>query len=395
MQYFTEQALTHREALEKIRAKYGDKAKILNHKSIRIGGFLGLFAKEGIEVSGYLSEKTVKRQDQNMEEEKQKILSSVKGDQTIQEVLKEVKALRERVEKDSEAPKTTTQHANITKIENLLGQNEFTYAYIKEIIEKIKREFSLEELDDYRNVEDTVLRWIGETITIYEEKVSEKQKVFILVGPTGVGKTTTIAKLAAIYGLGNEEVKPVSVRMITADNYRIGAKEQLETYGDIMEIPVSNVETFQEFKKKLALYQDVDLVLVDTTGKSPRDYKKLAEMREMLDAGRSYSETHLTLSTTTKIADIYEVLQQFEPFNYQSIVLTKLDETSNIGNVISTLYEKNKPISFITFGQGVPQDIAKATIPKLLMHLEGFTIDREKIERWFNNGNEDNQDLWS
>ena len=243
MQYFSEQALTHREALEKIRSKYGDQAKILNHKSIRIGGFMGLFAKEGIEVSGYLTDKPVKKFSQGLEQEKQKILSSVKGESTMQEVLKELKALREQVEHKNETPAAVSQHENIAKIENILSENDFTFKYIKEMIDKVKKEFSLEELDDYLNVKQNVLRWIGETISIHKDNNDGESRVLVLVGPTGVGKTTTIAKLAAVYGIGNGEVKPVSVRMITADNYRIGAKEQLETYGQILDIPRTSVET--------------------------------------------------------------------------------------------------------------------------------------------------------
>ncbi len=395
MQYFSEQALTHREALEKIRSKYGDQAKILNHKSIRMGGFMGLFAKEGIEVSGYLTDKPVKKFSQGLEQEKQKILSSVKGESTMQEVLKELKALREQVEHKNETPAAVSQHENIAKIENILSENDFTFKYIKEMIDKVKKEFSLEELDDYLNVKQNVLRWIGETVSIYKDNNDGESRVLVLVGPTGVGKTTTIAKLAAVYGIGNGEVKPVSVRMITADNYRIGAKEQLETYGQIMDIPVSNVETYQDFKKKLALFQDADLVLVDTTGKSPKDYKKLAEMRELLDACGTAAETHLTISATTKTSDIYEAFQQFEPFKYRAIVLTKLDETMNIGNVISTFYEKKKPFSYITFGQGVPQDISRAKIGTLLMHLEGFNSTREQLESWFEEDQDGYHEVWS
>ncbi len=395
MQYFTEQALTHKEALTKIRAKYGDRAKILNHKSIKIGGFFGMFAKEGIEISGYLTDNPVRKPTTDLEQEKQKILGSVRGDQTMQEVLKEIKTLRESLENGNNKSSSVTQHETIGKIEKLLTHNDFNFRYIREMIERIKKEFSLEELDDFRAVEQAVLRWIGETITIYNEQEEEEARVYALVGPTGVGKTTTIAKLAAVYGLGNGEMKPISVRMITADNYRIGAKEQLETYGEIMDIPVSSVETFQDFRKKLALYQDAQLVLIDTTGKSPRDYKRLAEMKEMLDACGSTAEVHLALSATTKTSDIYEVLQQFEPFKYRSIVLTKLDETMNIGNIISTLYEKKKSISYITFGQGVPQDIAQASATRLLMHLEGFHINREQLEGWFENDRQANYDLWS
>jgi len=173
------------------------------------------------------------------------------------------------------------------------------------------------------------------------------------------------------------------VRILTIDNYRIGAKQQIEIYGEIMGIPVAFAESPQDFKKYLDLYHDVDLVFVDTIGKSPKDFAKLGEMRELLRESGTGSSVHLALSATTKTSDIYEILRQFEPFNYQSVVLTKLDETTRIGNVVSVLFEKQKSISFVTDGQGVPQDIARASVVKLLTNLEGFRISRDHVEARF------------
>ncbi|MEW5814183.1 MAG: flagellar biosynthesis protein FlhF, partial [Spirochaetota bacterium] len=177
--------------------------------------------------------------------------------------------------------------------------------------------------------------------------------------------------------------KPLSVRLITLDNYRIGARKQIETYGEIMGIPVACVETFAELEKKLALYDGADLVLIDTIGKSPKDYMKLAEMRELLDACGNTAETHLAISATTKTSDLYEILQQFEPFKYRSVILTKLDETTHIGNIVSVLSEKQKSISFFTDGQVVPQDIQKANIVRLLINLEGFRINKDRLTKKF------------
>ena len=203
------------------------------------------------------------------------------------------------------------------------------------------------------------------------------------MGPTGVGKTTTIAKLAAIYGVGNREDSAPRVKIVTIDNYRIAARQQIKTYAEIMRIPVSFVESGADFKKVLALSVETDLILVDTIGKSPRDYSKLAEMREILDVAGSASETHLAVSATTKLSDVEEILQQFEPFNYKAVILTKLDETTRIGNIISALSGRNKSLSFLADGQSVPQDIAKASVVRLLLNLEGFRINRERLENKF------------
>ena len=186
-----------------------------------------------------------------------------------------------------------------------------------------------------------------------------------------------------MYGVGSSGRKPVSVRMLTADNYRIGAKTQIETYGEIMGIPVAGIETAQDLKKKIALFSEADLILLDTIGKSPKDFVKLAEMRELLETCIGSAVTHLAISATTKTSDIVEILHQFEPFKYTSVVLTKLDETMRVGNIISVLSEKNKPISYITDGQGVPQDISKATAYRLLKQLTGLTYNHEKMEQKF------------
>lgn len=386
MQYFTETAYTHGEALEKIRTKYGDRAKILTQRSLRMGGFMGLFTREGIELTGYISQETRRSLPANLEEEKKKILSTVKSDQTLQLVLKEVQDIKQRMSTDRPEQE---QHPTIERIEELMIRNDFSVRVIRETSARIKREFSIDELGDYDLVQDRVVEWIGESIRLHRDYFDEpprgasKPAIAILVGPTGVGKTTTIAKLAAIHGVGGNGVKPKSVRIITIDNYRIGARQQIETYGDIMGIPVLCVETYEDMRKRIALYQDVDLVLIDTIGKSPKDYMKLAEMRELLDACGTDASVFLAVSATTKAADLLEVLHQFEPFKYKALVLTKLDETMHIGNIISALYEKDAAIAYLTDGQIVPQDIAKATVTELMMHLDGFRVDQEKMTEMF------------
>jgi len=373
MEYFTERAASHREVLQKIRDRYGERARVLTQRSVRLGGFLGMFAREGIEVTGYIAKDAPKPQRKILdpEEERKKILESVKGssDGTLQQVLKAVNAIQERLD-TPEPQKQEEPHPSILAMEQLLEENEFSGSFIREMSNRLRREMSLEDLDRRDIVESSVFQWIGEKIKIYEAR--ETPKIMILVGPTGVGKTTTIAKLAAIYGLGHNGRKPVDVRMITIDNYRIGAKQQIDTYGSIMNIPVSGVESFEDLKKTLALYEGADLILIDTIGKSPRDYLKLAEMREMLDACGHDAEVFLTLSSTTKVSDIKDLFKTFEPFGYQAIILTKLDETQRIGNVISVITEHNKPVAFLTDGQSVPQDIHEATVPRLLMNIEGF-----------------------
>ena len=375
MQYFTEQGLSHKETLDKIRMKHGDNAKILTHRSVRMGGFLGFFTREGVEMTGYISENPVKARKLDLEEEKRKILATVKGDQTLQQVLKEVQDIKERI---SNGGTPSAEHPCIAKIEDLLARNDFTLPFIREMTERLKRELSYEELDDFNALRSRISEWIAESIIVSDERWEKKPKVMILVGPTGVGKTTTIAKLAAVFAIGGKGRKPLNVRMITIDNYRIGAKKQIETYGEIMGIPVACVETYQDLEKKLMLFQDSDVILIDAIGKSPNDSRKLAEMKEMLDAAGGEADVYLAVSATTKASDLEEIMRQFEPFRYRSIVLTKLDETVKIGNIVSVLASGRKPLAYYAVGQVVPQDIEEASAERLLEKLEGFQFGGDR-----------------
>ncbi|MDR1929354.1 MAG: flagellar biosynthesis protein FlhF, partial [Treponema sp.] len=253
-------------------------------------------------------------------------------------------------------------------------------------------EFSLDELGDYEKVQARAAEWIGECITLYQEPEipdaktpgRKRPRIIVLVGPTGVGKTTTIAKMAALYGERSGGCWQKSVRLVTLDNYRIGGKYQIEKYGEIMEIPVSAVENYESLRSVLALYRkEVDFILVDTIGKSPRNFGELGEMRAILEACGAKAEIHLCISASTKAGDIEEIFKHFEPFNYGAVIITKLDETSRVGNVISALSESAKPVSFITDGQTVPSDIAKADVIRFLMYLEGFVINRDALTRRF------------
>ncbi|MDR1506077.1 MAG: flagellar biosynthesis protein FlhF [Treponema sp.] len=424
MAYFTEQALTPSECLEKIRSKYGERAKVLIQKTVRKGGILGIGSHEEVEmtgtygaysptVAGYgtMTTEDVSRARGtfNLEEEKRKVLAAAgKNDPTLITILSEVRKLTEKVETrlDAQTVPESRDHPALERLKEDLACNDFSPAYIQMMIEKVRREFALEDLDDYEGVQRTVAAWIGETISIYREKNDagksparesppdearqakllprRKPRIIVLIGATGVGKTTTIAKLAALYGERVDGNWQKAVRLITLDNYRIGGKQQIEKYGEIMEIPVSSAENYEGLRTAIALYrQDVDYILVDTIGKSPRNYAELGEMRAVLDACGPRVEEYLCIDVSTKSSDIKEIIKQFAPFKYKSIILTKLDETGRVGNVISALWEEGKSVSFITTGQTVPSDIERATVMRFLLNLEGFTVDRERLSKRF------------
>jgi flagellar biosynthesis protein FlhF len=395
LSYFTIEAPTPREALERMRRQYGAEAKILTHKTVRRGGLAGLFTREAVEITGYVPHAEPKARKEDLEEVKKKILSDARREQALQLILKEIQVLKQDL--GQPRPQGEAAPAGLSRLEDLLRGNEFTPGFINEVLARIRREFSLEDLDNFPLLQATVLEWIGSRLQIHPPLDPGRQgtKVFVLVGPTGVGKTTTIAKLAAIYSVGVKGAPPPKVKIVTIDNYRIGALKQIETYAEIMRVPVACVESAVEFKKYLALCGESDFILVDTIGRSPRDLTKLGEMREVLDAAGSYSEIHLAVSATTKASDVEEILKTFEPFRYRAVILTKLDETLRLGNILSVLAALGKPVSYIADGQSVPQDIERASVLRLLMNLEGFQCPRERLEKKFGKREKIADALWS
>ncbi len=440
MDILTEQAATYDECIAKINGIYGPGFHILRQKKIRTGGFFGFFEHDGIELYFMLSRETGRTsgspipRPSDFDEERKKILKhaaqtspematrvaphlatlgnriasasstetpsrsgpgpsnapgasdSASQKENFESIMSAVKKLEAKIDRtSSQSDIRIEEHVTLERIEKLLETNDFSSSYIKSILTRLKKEFSLEELDNYDFVQDTLLEWIGRSILISDNKSTEKPRVIVLVGPTGVGKTTTVAKLAAAYSLAaTKGTKSLSVRVITIDNYRIGAKQQIEIYGTMMNIPVSCAETPEDLKTLMAMYkEDVDIVLIDTIGKSPRDYTKIAEMRQFLDAAGTVSDVHLAMSATTKASDMREIMQQYETFGYRSVIITKFDETTRVGNIISVLGEKQKPLAYITNGQRVPKDFEQASIVRFLTNLEGFRVNRTKIEEMF------------
>ena len=181
-------------------------------------------------------------------------------------------------------------------------------------------------------------------------------RVAALVGPTGVGKTTTIAKLAAYAKL---ELKQ-KVALLTLDTFRMAAVDQLHQYAEILQVPLHVALTVEDLRAAMRFYQDRALVLIDTPGHSPKDSEMQRQLRRFLDELPEV-ETHLVLSATTKPRDLADIAQRFEPLKPGRILFTKLDETSTYGPLLSTLVRVKKPLSYLGTGQEVPQDLEMAT----------------------------------
>ncbi|BDU77415.1 hypothetical protein METESE_23730 [Mesoterricola sediminis] len=187
-----------------------------------------------------------------------------------------------------------------------------------------------------------------------------RTRVVALVGPTGVGKTTTIAKLAAYAKL---ELKQ-KVALLTLDTFRIAAVDQLHQYAEILQVPLHVALTVEDLRSALRFYQDRALVLLDTPGHSPKDAEMMGQLRRFLDE-LPEAEVHLVLSATTKPRDLADIAQRFESLGPSRLVFTKLDETCTLGPLLSTLVRVKRPISYLGTGQEVPQDLEMATSRRL------------------------------
>jgi flagellar biosynthesis protein FlhF len=205
----------------------------------------------------------------------------------------------------------------------------------------------------------------------------DDRKVVALVGPTGVGKTTTLAKIGALFAIFGQK----KVAFVTADTYRVAAMEQLRTYAQIIGVPLEVVYTPQDMRDALLKHTDAGLVLIDTAGRNPRSDMSMAELRAILDAAQP-SETHLVISMNTRACDLFEIVDRFTACGINRLIFSKLDETTRLGPMLAVTNSYNIPISYVTYGQNVPQDIRAADpdyLAKCLLDIERVhpTITRE------------------
>ena len=376
------------EARSVLYGKFGHTYNIIKTKPVLKGGFLGFCQKEYLTVY-YQVQSEEDTFAKNREEILKKTPTSTLESVLIKSELDQLDSkMNELLQKINDSSNTSSEtHKSISKIEELLDRNEFSLKYINYIKDKIKKSFSLEELEDFDIVQRKVVDWIGESINIAQEQVFRKPYVGIIVGPTGVGKTTTLVKLAVQYILKNKEQgRKVDICFITIDSMRVGAFEQLARFGDLLNITVKKAEKAEDVK---FIYEEVksavDAIFIDTSGYSPNDAEHLGAMKMTLSVQGMNPDVYLAVCASTKARDVENIMRNYEPFGYKSVIITKCDESEQYGNIISVLFDSHKSVSYITNGQQIAQGkcIKRAEVVDFLVRLEDFQVDRIHIEDKF------------
>ena len=237
------------------------------------------------------------------------------------------------------------------------------------LLGEVREDLTGEQLADADLVSRRLRERVVRRITIAEEPAEADagaRRVVALVGPTGVGKTTTIAKLAADFKLRRNK----RVGLVTVDSYRIAAVDQLKTYADIIEAPLRVALSPGELHQAVHALADVDVVLVDTAGRSQNDRLRLNQLRGFL-GGVGEAEIHLLIPATAARRCAERVLERFQAVGANRIILTKLDEAETFGGILNTAWAADMPFSYVTMGQSVPEDITRADAGRLASRVLG------------------------
>jgi len=278
--------------------------------------------------------------------------------------------LQEMIEKLCSQPTTQPRHdlpESLFRVFTDMIEAEVDEAIARNLVDRVRGDAGTHAADPLlvkariAQVLEDEIRVTGPIVTS-----ADKCRLVALVGPTGVGKTTTIAKLAANYRLREKK----RVGLITVDTYRVAAVEQLRTYADIIDLPMEVVSTPREMREAVARMRNLDLVLMDTAGRSPRDEIRIQELRSLL-AEAEADDVLLVLSTTAGTKSLTATAERFAEVGTTALLLTKLDEATSLGQLVALTRECRLPISYLTDGQNVPDDIQVAEARQLAYLMLG------------------------
>ncbi len=399
---------TEEEAMEVARKELGSGVVVMNVRTVKKKGIAGIFGAKQIEVTVALEEeggavrparKDAVRSEQEAVQLERKVQDAQaavnvmsESSQNIEKKLDSLQTLlvsRFRQEEDARAEQAqqdetaseeekesgaaaqdkepTEQEKFVRLLYNTMLENEVEEKYANQIIDEADKNRKPNLPFDYilANVYQKMILKFGKADGITPAENGPKTLIFM--GPTGVGKTTTIAKIASHFAV--EEKKKIA--MLTADTFRIAAAEQLRTYANILEVPFRVIYTEEELKAAISDFRDYDYIFVDTTGHSHQNEELLEKMKKLLataaEAGES--QAFLVLSTTTKYRDLQRISSSYKEIADYQLILTKLDETSTLGSLLNLKLFTDADIAYVTCGQNVPDDIEQFNPQKAVKQL--------------------------
>lgn len=386
------------EAVMKAKDDLGSNAVVLNVRTMKQRGLAKIFKKDFVEITAALEEKDFAQNVNNNKPTFSRVSSeAIKKQQSQINLLADDRAdtnapkqseiiekkldslhdmLRNQMVKEEDIkpvvrPENNANFKSLKLIYNKLLENEVSEKYANAIINDIensmKKESNLDSI--LASVYQKIILKFGEPEAIEDD---DRRKIVFFIGPTGVGKTTTIAKLASDFKLTRSK----NVAMITADTYRIAAVEQLNTYASILDVPVNVIYSPSEIVESIEELSDYQMIFVDTAGRSHKNTEQRDEIIEMISNVRNSDidadiVIFLVMSVTTKYRDMVNICDAYKSLNSYRLLFTKLDETDSVGNILNIKLYTGAPISYITCGQNVPDDIESVDVQKLAKSLLG------------------------
>lgn len=411
------QGKTKEEAIQKAKTEFGETAVIMNVKEVKPKGFFRIFKSTTYEVTAAMEEKeqnvnqTIAMQnmkklhdsinfaaDEKIEIPKQESKPEEKTETKSVRMPDFSQLIRQEQKKESEERQIEKRLDDLSnRLEESLGhtsggieltkepsaeelnfirilystllKNEVSEKYVNQILDEVEQFIRPGNSVDMilANVYQKLILRFGQPKPI--DLAGAKPKVLVFVGPTGVGKTTTIAKIASKYKVDYDK----KVAFITSDTYRIAATEQLQVYANILDAPMTIVYSKDEINSAIEKYADYDMVFVDTAGFSHKNTPQREDMKKLLDGidGKYQKEVYLVLSATTKYKDLLEIVDIYREITDYKFIFTKLDETTTYGNLLNIKLYAGAELSYMTIGQNVPDDIAIFDTQKIVKQLLG------------------------
>ncbi len=358
-EYFTSSSKIEYE----IRKKYGSQAKILQEK--RIGrGLLSFILPPKIQVTGYVENKQKKQ-----EEEVQK------------NILKEIESLKKKLPVIDSGTNANSprKFKGIQAAMEVLEKNGFASACIEDFQNTMLASHTVEELEDKQTMQQSLVAYLEKRIQVYDDSaVERKQKIITLVGPTGMGKTTCIMKLAAKLRNEKKETDQTQVRIISLDYFKVGAEEQIRKFADFVKIECYSNNDSSEFMTLLKKGKRPEVLFVDTAGKSSNSKDDLLTYKDYLDSYEKKMHIFLVLAANVSAIDLSHAIESFSVYNIRGVILTKLDETQCPGLALSVCMQKSIPIAYISYGQNLVGKIEKAETEQILKRLHGLKYETIK-----------------